>query len=137
MNHTLCMKLCGGNNTRFSVGGLVGSKSIGIGLPHVCFLHFVLHFVCQGLLRNRESFGKFRLSPLHPRKHVLSPPWYHCSPNLPPFFLLLLSTLPPPCLQACWAKQIMDCESLLTSNKICPFPLQTETTAPKGLRVRV
>ncbi len=64
------MKLYGGTNTQFSVGGLVGSKSIGIGLPLVCFSHFVLHFVCQGLLRNRESFGKFRLSPLHPRKHV-------------------------------------------------------------------
>jgi hypothetical protein len=73
MNHTLCMKLYGGTNTRFSVGGLVGSKSIGIALPLVCFSHFVLHFVCQGLLRNCKSFGKFRLSPLHPRKHVLSP----------------------------------------------------------------
>lgn len=70
MNNTICMKLYGDNNTRFLVGGLVGSKSIGIGLPLVCFSHFVLHFVCQGLLRNRESFGKIRLSQLHPRKHV-------------------------------------------------------------------
>jgi len=70
MNNTICMKLYGDNNTRFLVGGLVGSKSIGIGLPLVCFSHFVLHFVCQGLLRNHESFGKIRLSQLHPRKHV-------------------------------------------------------------------
>ncbi len=62
------MKLYRGTNTRFSVGGLVGSKSIGIALPHVCFSHFVLHFVCQGLLRNRESFGKFRLSNIAPQK---------------------------------------------------------------------
>jgi hypothetical protein len=62
MNRTLCMKLYGGTNIQFSVGGLVGSKSIGIALPHVCFSHFVLHFVCQGLLRNHELFEKFHLS---------------------------------------------------------------------------
>ncbi len=53
--------------------GLVGSKSIGIALPHVCFSHLVLHFVCHGLLRNRELFWKISSSTLHARKHVLSP----------------------------------------------------------------